>query len=74
MSDYAKALDAYLKNERQTDLADAAEITQAAISRYARGKRFPPRDIAERIDRATSGQVPVALWIADATKRFGIAA
>lgn len=74
MSDYAKALAAYLRSGKQSDLAEAADITQAAISRYAGAKRFPPREIAERIDHATSGQVPISLWVADATRRFGIAA
>lgn len=74
MNAYAAALADYLKEGRQADLAEAAGCTQATISRYASGNRFPARDIAEKIDRATEGQVPLALWIAAAAKHFGLAA
>lgn len=74
MSDYAQALKRYLENAKQADLAADANCTQATISRYATGHRFPTREIAEAIDKATAGQVPLSLWIADATRRFGLAA
>jgi transcriptional regulator with XRE-family HTH domain len=75
MSDYAAALKAYLdKSENnQADLAADVGCTQPAISRYKHG-RLPPRKIAEKIDQASGGQVPLALWIADAAKKFGLAA
>jgi transcriptional regulator with XRE-family HTH domain len=74
--EYAEALTAYLNQdgEKQAELAEKIGCTQPAISRYSRGKRLPPREIAERIDRETAGQVPLALWIAAATKKFGLAA
>lgn len=74
MSSYATALTAYLETEKQHDLAHAVNRTQAAISRYAKGKRFPDRTTAELIDKATEGKVPLALWMGEATKRFGLAA
>jgi transcriptional regulator with XRE-family HTH domain len=75
MSDYAQALKAYLNQDgnKQDELAAAAGCTQPAISRYKHG-RLPPREIAEKIDAATGGQVPLSLWIAAATKKFGLAA
>lgn len=78
MSDYAAALKAYLEKHNQADLAERVGTTQASISRYKGSEkaapRLPPRDLAERIDEATGGQVPLSLWIADAAKRFGLAA
>lgn len=74
MNAYATALTAYLKDERQADLAAAVGCKQATISRYAAGTRFPGRDIAAKIDEATGGKVPLAIWIAAATKHFGLAA
>lgn len=74
---YSAALKAFLEAEgapNQTDLAAEAECTQAAISRYAKGIRLPPRDIADRIDKATSGKVPVTLWRLVAAERAGLAA
>jgi transcriptional regulator with XRE-family HTH domain len=71
--EYATALTNYLKSANQADLAAKVGCTQATISRYKHG-RLPPRDIAEKIDGATEGQVPVALWISAATKKFGLAA
>lgn len=76
MNDYAAALARYLeaKGNNQAELAEQARTTQASISRYATGVRFPSRETAELIDQATSGQVPLSLWIAAATKKFGLAA
>lgn len=75
MNDYAAALTRYLNEEgnRQDDLAKITGTTQASISRYKNG-RLPPRDIAEKIEQASGGQVPLALWIAAAAKKFGLAA
>jgi transcriptional regulator with XRE-family HTH domain len=72
--EYATALTNYLKSESQEELAKRVGCSQATISRYKDGDRFPSRDLAEKIDNATEGKVPVALWIASATKRFGLAA
>jgi len=75
MSDYAAALSRYLgEGNNQADLAEKVQTTQASISRYATGARFPSRETAELIDKATNGQVPLSLWIAAATKKFGLAA
>ena len=73
MGAYSEALAAYLKTEKQQEVAERVNVTQASISRYATGERFPSREIAEQIDQATSGQVPVGLWIAEAAVRFGLA-
>lgn len=73
MSDYAQALARYLEAESQAELAEKVGTTQASISRYKDG-RLPPRGIAERIEEASHGKVPLALWIAAAAKKFGLAA
>lgn len=78
MTDYASALAAYLKDANQAELAEKVGATQASISRYKGSDkvspRLPPREIAIKIDEATNGQVPFSLWIAAATKKFGLAA
>lgn len=74
MNAYAEALTAYLKEARQIDVADAVGCTQATISRYASGERFPPREFADKVDAITDGRVSVAIWIAVAAKKFGLAA
>lgn len=74
---YSAALKAFLNAEgapRQADLAADAMCTQAAISRYAKGIRLPPREIAERIEGATGGKVSVSLWRVVAAERAGLAA
>jgi transcriptional regulator with XRE-family HTH domain len=77
MNIYAKALSAYLGGAgalNQNDLADKAGCTQAAISRYAKGKRFPDARTAERISRATDDLVPFDSWREVAAQRAGLAA
>ena len=76
MSDYSEALSRYLdeKGNNQAELATAVGTSQASISRYAADARFPSRELAAAIDRATAGRVPVSLWISTATKKFGLAA
>jgi transcriptional regulator with XRE-family HTH domain len=77
MSIYATALSAYLDSPNalnQNDLADKAGCTQAAISRYAKGKRFPDARTAERISRATSDRVPFDTWRQVAAQKAGLAA
>lgn len=74
MSDYAAALSRYLdaNGDSQAELAERVGITQASISRYKGSKetppRHPPKEIAEKLDRATNGEVPFSLWVAELTK------
>lgn len=74
MSDYAAALSRYLdeSGESQSELAERVEVTQATISRYKGSDetppRLPPKEIAEKIDLATNGQVPFSLWVAEMAK------
>lgn len=80
MTEYSIALASYLDQDgnNQLELAHKVGATQASISRYKGSDkvppRLPPREIAEKIDAATGGQVPLALWIAAAAKKFGLAA
>lgn len=77
MSIYSEALAAYLNSNgalKQSDLASEAGCTQAAISRYATGKRFPDHKLAAEIDRATEGRVSVSLWRVVAAEKAGLAA
>lgn len=77
MSIYAKALASYLESDgalNQNDLAEKADCTQAAISRYATGKRFPDARTAERISKATRDLVPFNTWRQVAAERAGLAA
>ncbi len=77
MSIYSEALDGYLKSPgalNQSDLADRSGCTQAAISRYATGKRFPDSTVASKIDETTGGKVPISLWRVVAAERAGLAA
>jgi DNA-binding transcriptional regulator YdaS (Cro superfamily) len=74
MNPYASSLAAYLApdDRAQAALAAAIESTQASVSRYARGKRFPDSKTALAIDRATGGLVPFVLWQSVASRRLGI--
>lgn len=77
MNIYSQALKAYLEGPdagTQSDFADRAQCTQAAISRYAKALRFPTREIAERIDAASAGKVPMSLWRVVAAEKAGLAA
>ena len=77
MNIYAKALGRYLESSdalNQQDLAEKADCTQAAISRYARGKRFPDSKTAAAIDKATGGAVSFDTWRTVAAERAGLAA
>lgn len=79
MNIYAKALSAYLDKSRegaptQAEFADKVGCTQAAISRYASGRRLPDRALAEKIQSESEGHVSVALWITVASEKAGIAA
>ena len=74
MNPYAASLASYLEpdDRAQAALADAVGTTQASISRWANGKRFPDRSIAVKIDEATKGAVSLALWQAEAARRIGL--
>lgn len=77
MSIYSKALKAYLDRPgalNQSDLAEKASCTQAAISRYSTGDRFPDAETARRIHDATDGDVDFDQWREVAAKRAGLAA
>jgi predicted transcriptional regulator len=76
MDSYRTALAEYLKPDtrKQAELAVALGKSQAAVSRYATGARFPRSTTAKDIDRITGGAVPFELWQAEAAQRFGIAA
>ncbi|CAB5223003.1 HTH_XRE domain containing protein [uncultured Caudovirales phage] len=76
MTSYSDTIKAYLagsgKSERE--LAERAETTQTSINRYRNGGRFPDADTARRIDQATQGAVPFAVWQAEFMTRSGLAA
>jgi transcriptional regulator with XRE-family HTH domain len=52
-------LETYLSETGTSQTAFAARIgtTQAAVARYAGGKRFPRPEIVARIEAATDGKV-----------------
>ena len=74
MNPYASSLAAYLKPEDRAQgvLADAIGKTQASVSRYANGERFPDARTALAIEKATGGLVPFVLWQSVAARRIGI--
>lgn len=74
MSTYRAALQAHLATDGNTQakLAATAGITQAAISRYVTGDRFPDKEMAQKIDLATAGEVSVAIWREEAARRLGL--
>lgn len=77
MDAYSRALAAYLAPEERTQEALAADVgtTQAAISRYATGARFPNAETARTIHDKTDGAVPFETWQEVAAAKFlGIAA
>lgn len=48
---------------RQSDFADALGVSQATISRLARGEMKPGLELAVAIARATGDAVPVESWV-----------
>ncbi len=74
MNIYADALTKHLASRRQADFADAVGIGQGTISRYVKGSRLPPREVAEKIAEASDGAVPLTLWRIVAAERAGLAA
>jgi len=73
MDTYRDALKQYLEGE-ETQGALACQIgkTQASVSRYVAGIRFPDAGTARSIDAATAGRVPIALWQREAMERIGL--
>ena len=76
MNAYQTALKHFLDRDgvKQDDIAAKIKRSQAALSRYAQGRRFPDAETAKLIEAATDGVVPFALWQSVAAQRFGIAA
>lgn len=72
MDAYRRALSAYLtpKDRTQEALAERAKCTQAAISRYVTGERFPDANTARNIHDATDGDVPFETWQGVAAEKF----
>ena len=50
-------------NGKQGDLAETFGISRAYLSLLLAGKKRPSLELAVRIERMTSGAVPVASWI-----------
>jgi transcriptional regulator with XRE-family HTH domain len=73
---YSSTLRIWLEQpgNNQAALADAIGKTQVAVSRYINKIRFPGAETARRIDAATDGAVPFALWQSEFMARSGIAA
>ena len=76
MNAYQRALSHFLDRPdvKQDDVAAKAGISQAAVNRYAHGKRFPNAARAKMIEEATGGAVSFELWQGVAAEKFGIAA
>ncbi len=74
--DYASHIRTWLgeQEHKQSDLAETIGKTQAAVNRYARGLRFPDAATARKIEGATAGGVPFAVWQNEFMARSGIAA
>ena len=72
---YPETLDRYLRKDGNTEasLALAIGVQQPTVNRYRKG-RLPDADTARQIDKATSGEVPFAIWQVDFIRRAGIAA
>lgn len=73
MDSYSAALKEHLDGEpRQGDFAAKIGRSQAAVSRYVTANRFPDAETARRIDIASGGAVPFALWQSEMLKRIGV--
>jgi len=74
MDSYSTAIERYLApaDRTQAKLADAIKTSQAAVSRYANGERFPDAATAREIDKATDGEVPFSLWQQEMAQRVGL--
>lgn len=76
MDRFRTSLKSYLARPevKQEDLASLVGKSQAALSRYATGARFPDRQTAALIDLHTHGAVSLSDWELDALARLGISA
>lgn len=76
MDAYSTALKHFLALDgvRQCDVAARIGRSQPALHRYANGHRFPDAETARRIETATDGIVPFALWQSVAMARLGVGA
>lgn len=76
MNAYQTALKHFLGRDgiKQADIAAKIGVKQPTIHRYASGDRFPDAAIARKIEEATDGVVPFALWQSIALDKLGIAA
>src|SRR5690349_1101639 len=74
MNAYSTALKHFLDQPgvKQQDVATRISRSQAALNRYAHGRRFPDADTAKLIDTATKGVVGFKLWQSVAMERLGI--
>lgn len=75
MSTYQSLIRAFVDDPANSQLALAAEIgkSQAAISRYAKGLRFPDAETARALDIASGGKIAFSVWQAEAMARIGFA-
>ena len=71
---YAEALAAFLKSSglSQAKFARSVGCSQPTIFHYTTGGRFPAKETARRIELASDGRVPIALWQMTAVERAGI--
>ena len=62
-----QTLPQYLAVEKLTQAEFAALVgsTSATVSRWCSGKAFPSPDAIRKIDAATAGKVPPAVWFAE---------
>jgi hypothetical protein len=73
MDSYSERLKAYLDAEARQDVfASRINKSQAAVSRYAAGHRFPDAATARVIETESGGAVPFSLWQEEAMRRLGI--
>lgn len=64
ISSHMQTLSQYLKTEkiRQTEFAEMIGTTQGTVSRLCSGTQNPTLDLAQRVEKATGGQVPIVAW------------
>ncbi|WP_142663590.1 helix-turn-helix domain-containing protein [Paracoccus laeviglucosivorans] len=53
--------------EKQADFAVRVNVRQGTVSKLCRGQMIPSMMLAQRIERATGGKVPVAIWVSGET-------
>ncbi|MTH61422.1 helix-turn-helix domain-containing protein [Paracoccus litorisediminis] len=49
--------------EKQADFAQRVQVRQGTISKLCRRQMTPSLRLAQRIERATGGKVPVSVWV-----------